>query len=152
MNKETLLNDSERQIRKAYLYLEYSYHKIIKIDLEGKNLDDFDINILESLEAFTSRFSRVTDIFLSKYVRASILQTDPAFRGTFIDSLNYAIKINLISNVTTWMSVRELRNASVHEYTEDDLIKYFIAVKNYTPFVMEELKNIFKNISASTIK
>ena len=68
-----------------------------------------------------------------KYIRARILNEDPAFRGTVRDSLNTAEKMSLIDDVETWMTIRALRNISAHEYTIQSLQNFLRQLKKYTP-------------------
>lgn len=103
-------------------------------DLKNKSLDE-----LEPWEAFSSRFARCTDIFLSKYIRLLILDLDPGFRGEMRDVLDKAEKALLISNADEWMKIRELRNKIAHEYTKDDLQKTLVDILKFTPFVLNEL-------------
>lgn len=110
-------------------------------NLTAKNLDE-----LEPWEALTSRFARVTDIFLSKYIRLLVLEQDPGFRGEIRDVLDKAEKIDLISEADTWMMIRELRNKVAHEYTKEDLLKTLQDIIKFTPFVLEELKELHLEI------
>lgn len=116
------------QLLKALDYLDYSYKKISKLPTDATNLDQ---ESLETWESFAARFSRVADIFISKYIRTCILEDDPGFRGSFHDTMNRAEKLGLIDNVETWMVIRGLRNMSVHEYAEEDLAIYFANLKKY---------------------
>lgn len=122
----------------ALITLEHSWQKIKdkKIpDLSAKNLD-----ILETWEAFTARFARTTDIFLTKYIRLLILDLDPGFRGEIRDYLDKAEKVDLISSADQWMKVRELRNHIAHEYSKADLEKTFKNVISLVPFVLQDLQ------------
>ncbi|MBF0362692.1 MAG: hypothetical protein HQK49_16855 [Oligoflexia bacterium] len=157
MNYDLLLSDYKRQIIKGMKYLDHSYQKIQKLLLSSNSsnssntptspieISNLDFDHLEILEAFISRFARVTDIFLSKYVRTYIKKNDPAFHGSLLDSLNMAAKLNLISEVNRWMNIRELRNSAAHEYTEESLGKYYQSVIEETPFIFQELKRIFQD-------
>ena len=115
---------------KALRYLDYSYQKIQKLPDQFEQLD---AESLETWESFAARFSRVADIFLSKYIRVLILQDDPGFRGSFRDFMNRAEKLELIDNVESWMRIRALRNLTVHEYAEEDLTEYFHKLKTLAP-------------------
>lgn len=97
---------------------------------------------LEAWDGFASRFARTSDIFLSKYVRAYILKDDPAFDGGFRDQLNKAEKLGLIDDTNTWMEIRELRNATVHEYSDQDLEKIFEKFRKYTPLLLALSKKL----------
>lgn len=121
-NYEKILESRKRQLIKALERLAYSYAKVKNLPL---NADKFDNETLETWESFSARFARASDIFLSQYIRTYILMTDPGFRGTMRDFLDSAEKIGLIDNARAWMEIRELRNISAHEYTEEDLAAVF---------------------------
>lgn len=84
-----------------------------------------------------SRFSRTTDIFLSKYLRALAEKDDPAFRGGLRDWVNYAGKKGSIDSATDWMAIRELRSKISHEYATKDLAQIFEHVLANVPRVLE---------------
>lgn len=142
MNQSQLKEMYKQDFLEALSTLEYSWAKIKDKTIPNlvlKNLDE-----LESWEAFTARFARTTDIFLSKYIRLLVLHLDPGFRGEMRDYLDMAEKSSLISSADQWMKVRELRNTIAHEYSKEDLQKTLQEVMVLTPFVLEELKR-FKN-------
>lgn len=122
-------------------HLEYSYNKVKNLPNDPMILD---VEQLETWESFIARFARVSDIFLSKYIRVRVHQEDPAFRGSFRDFLDMSEKIRLIENVGEWMNIRELRNKTAHEYTRSDLKIVFDQVFNKTPFILKEIKKILK--------
>ena len=128
-NKELQVKITQ-QLLKALEYLAYSYEKIIKLPDELENLD---AESLETWESFAARFSRVADIFLAKYMRYHILYDDPGFRGSFRDFMNRGEKLKFIDDVDEWMTIRALRNLSVHEYADEDLTVYFRNLKKHTP-------------------
>lgn len=129
-----------RQLGKAIKHLEYSQKKVISLP---KRLLDNDEESLETWESFAARFSRVVDIFLTKYIKLKVKENDPGFDGTLRDFLNHAGKMKLISDVDRWMSTRELRNIQAHDYTEEQLESFLTALQNETEFVLKQL-NGFK--------
>lgn len=122
-----------QQLHKALNYLSYSYNKVQQLPDEQAELDQ---ESLETWESFAARFSRVADIFLAKYIRCCLLIDDPAYRGSFRDSMNRAEKLGLIDDVEHWMSIRAMRNLAVHEYAEENLSNYFQNLKHYTPALL----------------
>lgn len=66
-----------------------------------------------------------------------ILKDDPAFDGSFRDTLNRAEKLGLIENIPVWMEIRELRNATVHDYSDSDLEKIFEKFRRFTPLLLD---------------
>lgn len=97
---------------------------------------------MEAWDGFAARFARTSDIFLSKYVRAAILNDDPAFEGGFVDQLHRAEKLGILQDVALWMEIRELRNATVHEYSDSDLERIYEKFRKYTPLLMELPKKL----------
>lgn len=122
------------KIVKSLKYLNYSYQRTLKMPLKPAEMTDVE---LEAWDSFSARFARTSDIFLSKYIRAFILNDDPAFDGGFTDQLNRAEKLGLIDDVVLWLEIRELRNATVHEYSDQDLEKIFEKFRKFTPLLLE---------------
>ena len=123
MNKlENILDIRKRQLLKALDRLGYSYQKVKTLPLSVEKFDD---ETLETWESFSARFARASDIFLSQYLRVAILLTDRGFKGTMRDFLDIGEKLGLIDDAEAWMGIRELRNLSAHEYTEEDLVIMF---------------------------
>ncbi len=100
----------------ARKHLAYSHAKVVKIDLDAELGEEE----LETLESFSSRFARYSDLIVSKYLRFLAREKDPAFRGSVIDALNLGEKYGWISDKETWRRIRELRNVAAHEYEAED--------------------------------
>lgn len=135
-----ILSELKKELSSSLGYLDYSYKKVQQLSL---NLATQDPEDLETLEALVSRFSRTTDIFISKYLRTYALNDDPGFKGTLIDTIQYAEKRGLIESAQTWADIRELRNKIAHEYAASDLHRLFSQVLSLTPVVLalsEKLK------------
>ena len=66
--KNDFLKALREKLLKAIGHLEYSYKKIQHIP---PDIDTLDEEGLETWESFSARFCRVSDIFLSKYIRMS---------------------------------------------------------------------------------
>lgn len=120
-------------ILKAKKHLEYSYQKVLKISL-SKELGEEE---LETLESFSSRFSRISDLYIAKYFRVLMLEKDPAFRGSVVDLLNQAEKYSWISSSEKWLRIRELRNLAAHEYAAIDYIKLYHELIQLTPLLLK---------------
>ena len=136
-NRNNFLKEQREKLLKAIGHLEYSYKKIQQINPDTTQMDEED---LETWESFSARFCRVADIFLSKYIRTYILAQDPGFIGSFRDFLNQAEKLNLLDDTELWMSIRELRNISAHDYTDKDLALFFKRLQQEAPRLLA-LKN-----------
>lgn len=126
------------QLSKALRHLEYSFKKVTQMPVR---LEDNDEESLETWESFCARFSRVVDIFLTKWIKLKVKSSDPAFDGSLRDYLNQAEKMKLISGVDRWLATRELRNIQAHEYTDDELEKFLLTLKLESNFIIGELKD-----------
>ena len=115
-----------RKLSKALDYLEYSYNKVLTLPIHVEQLDP---ESLEVWESFAARFSRVSDLFLSRYLRTRVLINDPGFAGTLRDFLNQAEKMGIIEQSEMWMGIRELRNITAHDDSEEDLEQFFGTIK-----------------------
>lgn len=118
------LQEQKNKLLKAIAHLDYSYNKVLQLPVDPDALDD---ETLETWESFAARFGRVSDVFLTKYLRGLILLQDPGFNGSLRDFLNQGEKLRIIDNTETWMAIRELRNISAHEYTDNDLALFLNA-------------------------
>lgn len=137
-----LINDEKQQLLKALKHLDYSYNKINKFSAHVDSDDDENLEIWES---FSARFSRVVDIFLSKFVRSYILYNDPGFKGSLRDHINTAEKLSLIDDSNWWLGLRELRNIAAHEYNNDDIAQLYSRLYYECPRLLQ-LELTLKNI------
>jgi len=119
-----LLDTYRDWVLKALVHLEYSHAKVQSLPL--LSLDE---EQLETWESYTSRFSRVVDLFLTKYLKARVLGEDPAFDGSLRDLCNAAEKKGWIDSADAWVALRELRNATAHEYADADLGAFFDRIR-----------------------
>jgi uncharacterized protein YutE (UPF0331/DUF86 family) len=69
----------------------------------------------ETLEALTSRFTRLSDILFQRLFR-TLDQVELIDEGTNIDRLNRMEKRGVIASAEIWKQVRQLRNSIAHEY------------------------------------
>lgn len=136
---QNLLTVSQQKLLKALKHLDYSYNKIKLLPADVSQLDEEN---LETWESFSARFSRVADIFLTRFLRAYVLTHDPGFEGTLRDFVNQGEKLGVLDDARAWMAIRELRNITSHDYSENDLTQFFIRLKTETPRllgIMEKL-------------
>jgi len=136
---QKILDELKQELIQSLDHLDYSYNKILskKISTLSKDLED-----LETFEALVSRFARVSDIFIVKYLRTFAEKDDPAYRGSLLDTVHYAEKRGLVDNARIWIEIRELRNKIAHEYATKDLHKIFDQVLQQTPIVLDIRKKI----------
>ncbi len=137
MNAEHLKEKYRLQLTKAAFHLEHSFQKAKTL---SPKIDGLTSDELEVWEGLTARFSRVVDLFVSKYLRAVVLEQDPGFDGTLRDYLHVGEKLNVIHDSKLWLAYRGVRNRIVHEYTEKDLENLFAYVYQATPIILQEIK------------
>jgi len=135
-----LLEDYKRKLRKALDHLEYSSKKIQKFSLDHQLGEEE----LETMESYTARMSRVSDIFVTKYLRLLISYEDPAFEGSVRDICNFAEKMRIIDKADTWLEIRSIRNTTAHEYEEADLLKFWQRSKQLGPIVIKTVRAALK--------
>ncbi len=124
----------QEKLKKALKHLDYSYKKILTLPMDIEKLDE---ETLETWESFAARFARVSDIFLSRYMRTLVLLEDPGFSGTMRDFLNIAEKKGFIDSAKEWLMIRELRNITAHEYSDSDMAVFFMSLKNKCPMLLK---------------
>ena len=130
---QELLESHAQAIKKSLVHLKYSYEKVKKLSI---HIDKTDSETLETWEGFVARFSRVSDIFVMKYLKTRVKISDPGFRGSLIDLLNMSEKLNFIEDARVWYRIRELRNQATHDYTEEEFGEYLEEIRQLTPTVL----------------
>lgn len=129
-----ILNVQQKKLIKALQHLEYSYKIILDLTTNPLEMDE---RTLTEWESFAARFSRVTDVFLTRYLRTRVLLNDPGFTGSLRDFVNQAEKLQFIDDASQWMAIRELRNMAAHDYNEEDLENFFKSLLSHTPSVLK---------------
>jgi len=124
-------------LEKASDVLLYSVEKCRKISIsEGLSYEE-----LESYEALTSRFARLSDIIIQKVFRTiDSLDLDDA--GTVRDRINRAEKKGLIKSADDFIAVRILRNEIAHEYKTETIYSIFLKVLELSEVLLESVDSI----------
>ena len=81
----------------------------------------------ESLDALSSKFSRVSDIFTQKVLKTFIfvLREDAP---TFLDRMNLCEKLGIIPSAEELIAIRDLRNVIAHEYLSENLVEIYMEI------------------------
>lgn len=125
-----------RKTKKALKHLNYSKDQVLKLNANTEELSEAE---LAEWEAFAARLAKVIDLFLTKYIKAKVIESDPAFDGSLRDQLNLAEKMNLIIDADRWVALRGLRNQTAHDYEEEDLSAFFKRIRDEAPWVMSQI-------------
>ena len=139
--KSHLEIELERKLLKALGRFDSSLKRVVPLK---NSVEEFSDEELGDYEELMSRFARLSDLFLSQYLRLRVQQEDPAFRGSFKDVLNQSEKLGLITSGDEWFKIRELRNKQAHEYEESDLIALFVQVLQSKP-LLQSIPRIFRH-------
>ena len=132
-NLKLLLAD----LKKAGDVLSYSFEKCKKIHMS----EDLSYEELESYEALTSRFARLSDIVIQKVFRVfDILDLDDA--GTVRDRINRAEKKGIIESADDFVEIRILRNEIAHEYKTETIYSIFAKVLELTDILLSSVDSI----------
>lgn len=143
----TLLNAEIDQAKKAKSHLVHSLRKIETWDFSK----EFDVEELETLEALTARFERLSDILVQKVLK-TIDTIDQEKNRTVRERLISAEKKELISNHNTFLEIRELRNIIAHDYNGEKLGEIVQNVRQYSKFLIQVLSNVIKYINREYLK
>lgn len=117
--------------------LEKSYEVCRKISVKKT----YPLEELDRFEALTSRFVRLSDLFTQKILR-TIDELDLETPGTVRDRIHRAEKKEIIPSADTFVEVRLLRNEVAHEYLQKDLQRMFYQVLEYTPLLLQAVRNV----------
>lgn len=124
--------------------LAYSYRKCQGIGLR----DDLSDEELESYEAFTSRFARLSDIIIQKNLRLlDLINLEDS--GTVRDRINRAEKNAYIRSADQFIEIRELRNEISHVYRSETVQDIFKKVIEYSSILLESVDLIVNHLRKS---
>lgn len=113
--KRQLLAEQLALCERAAQALEHSFGRV-----DPTRIGEGDPALMETLEALTGRFARLTDILIKRVFR-TVVATELADAERLLDVLNFMERLGLIESATQWIEIKELRNAIVHEYAADEL-------------------------------
>jgi len=133
---ELLRQELDEMIR-ARDVLAYSFEKCSAAGIRP----DLSNDELESFEALTSRFSRLSDIVIQKIFR-HLDMLDLEDTGTIRDRINRAEKRGIIKDADTFVQIRLLRNEIAHEYKSESILEIFERVMAMTPQLIDSVERI----------
>lgn len=132
-----LLDKQIQEMNDAGAILRHSYDKCCRIGVRP----DLNIDQLESFEALTARFARLSDLVVQKVLRTiSVLDLEEI--GTVRDRINRAEKRGFIESAEVFVQIRMLRNEIAHEYKSETIFDIFERVLALTPALLDAVKRI----------
>lgn len=115
--------------------LVYSFNKCSSIGIR----EAYEPEQLESFEACTGRFARLSDILIQKIFRL-VDDLDLETQGTIRDRINRAEKKELIADSDVFVEIRMVRNEIAHEYLPEAIRDIFAKVLSLTPHLLDGVK------------
>jgi uncharacterized protein YutE (UPF0331/DUF86 family) len=132
-----LLRDTLGRLDEAVRWLRRSEAICKEIDVTAELKEEE----YDALEAFASRFARVSDMVVQRAFRG-IDRAELDEPGSVLDVLARAEKRGLIESVEQFRLIREVRNEVAHEYLLQDLGELFQSVKDYTPMLLRSIDKV----------
>jgi len=117
---QSVLRANREVLDQAIPSFSKSLEKCRSLNLAGPR--SFEVE--ESLDALTSKFARVSDIFTQKVLKSLVLLTRED-APTFVDRMNLCEKLGVISSAADLIEIRDLRNQIAHEYLSDNLTEIY---------------------------
>lgn len=143
--KLAILIQTDTYLLESKKWLSHSYNICSGI---GKK-NHYSIEEMDAFEALSSRFARASDILIQQMLRTiSLIELEPD--GSVLDRINRAEKQGFIHSAQDLKNIREIRNAIVHEYQQDDIIQLFHDILEYTPTLLETIESTLAYIKKYT--
>jgi len=127
-----LLKEEQALLESATNIFLYSYHQCKEVGIK----EHYSYEELDKIEAFTSRFARLSDILIQKIFRL-IDRIDLEDTGTIRDRINRAEKKGLVEDADIFIQIRILRNDIAHEYLPDAVKETYKKVIELSPHLLD---------------
>jgi hypothetical protein len=133
-NLESLLNLNWNLLKQALHSFERSLVKCRDIDFSPP----ISFETEESLDALSSKFSRVSDIYTQKVIKTLLflLREDAP---TFLDRMNLCEKLGIIPSAEELIAIRDLRNIIAHEYLSENLLEIYRGIIQLSDNLMKSI-------------
>ena len=132
-----ILCENLKMLIKSKKWLEKSYNKITKINLDEEEYEPF--------EALSNRFGRCVDILINKVLRSlDIVELEDIDKK--LDIVIRAEKRGFVDNYELLIEMKNLRNELAHEYIEEELEEIFVEILNKTPKLFEIIDKVIDYI------
>jgi hypothetical protein len=133
-NLENLLNLNWNLLKQALPSFERSLVKCRDIDFSPP----ISFETEEALDALSSKFSRVSDIYTQKVIKTLLffLREDAP---TFLDRMNLCEKLGIISSAEELIAIRDLRNIIAHEYLSENLLEIYREIIQLSDNLMKSI-------------
>ncbi len=129
-------------LQKMRNHLTYSYDKIMPWWRVDEDFAQWNEEQLESLAAFKGRFAEFQDHLASTMKLIANIEQEDTRQFTYV--LNYMVQLHILDSMDEWLSVRNLRNAATHDYSEPEEVKakHFHKLLQHTQYLFETLDSL----------
>lgn len=110
-DSQSILEQNLRELAEARVHLDYSFHQVEHLRADQSPTE----SQLDSMEAFTSRFSRSVDLVTNKVLR-SLDRVEMQHSGTLLDVVNRAEKRGFVESADQLREMKDVRNIIAHDY------------------------------------
>ena len=110
-DSQSILEQNLRELAEARVHLDYSFHQVEALRADQSPTE----SQLDSMEAFTSRFSRSVDLLTNKVLRA-LDRVEMQHSGTLLDVVNRAEKRGFVESADQLREMKDVRNIIAHDY------------------------------------
>ena len=132
-----LLYEEQALMESATDVLLHSYRQCKEMEIK----QEYTYDELDKIEAFTSRFARLSDLLIQKIFRL-IDRIDLEDTGTVRDRIYRAEKKGLIADADVFIEIRVLRNDIAHEYLPDAMREIYRKVLELSPHLMDSVQRV----------
>ena len=130
------LHDDKNLLEKQLQWLEISYKQCSNIQIKK----EYTVDEFGNFETLCSRYSRSIDFLIRKIFR-TLDEYEFENQGTLVDVVNNAHKRGLFEDIEELRIMKEIRNAIVYEYIEENLQDVFDEVLQYTKVLIKIMKD-----------
>ena len=110
-DSQSILEQNLRELAEARVHLDYSFDQVEHLRADQSPTE----SQLDSMEAFTSRFSRSVDLVTNKVLR-SLDRVEMQHSGTLLDVVNRAEKRGFVESADQLREMKDVRNIIAHDY------------------------------------
>jgi uncharacterized protein YutE (UPF0331/DUF86 family) len=125
----SLLEQALNELANARRHLDYSSQQVAGLPDTLAGTTEMQ---LESVEAFTDRFSRSVDLLVDKVLR-SLDRVELNPEGTLLDVINRAEKRGLIGRAEDLREMKDVRNMIAHDYAGARAAEIFAYCREQKP-------------------
>lgn len=136
------LQEARQEFVASLAHLEYSFASINRLP---EVIDGCGEEALEKVDAFTSRYARVIDLWVNRVLRA-IDRFELNEPGSLIDIANRAEARGLVKSVDWLRELKDVRNRIAHDYAGAQLVELLTYCRQTYPELQQACQRTVEHI------